>query len=166
MSRAYRLTIFIIILIWYRLSSALIQAIYRTCLAGDSETSCGLPDARGHHVGDPCSRVSFAAELCTNLAYNSIFCHRLWLYMLFFIKMKLSICSRSVVLNWFGLGTHVFPWSSSHDLLLYIKKKKKKKKYIYIYIYTHIYIQVHLNKLECRGKVHFSNSTQIVKLMY
>ncbi len=38
--------------------------------------------------------------------------------------------------------------------------------YIYIYIYS-IYIQVHLNKLECRGKVHyFSNSTQIVKLVY
>ncbi len=30
-----------------------------------------------------------------------------------------------------------------------------------------IYIQVHLNKLECRGKlIYFSNSTQIVKLMY
>ncbi len=29
------------------------------------------------------------------------------------------------------------------------------------------YIQVHLNKLESRGKVHlFSNSTQIVKLVY
>ncbi len=28
-------------------------------------------------------------------------------------------------------------------------------------------VQVHLNKLECRGKVHyFSNSTQIVKLVY
>ncbi len=27
-------------------------------------------------------------------------------------------------------------------------------------------IQVHLNKLECHGKVHFSNSTQIVKLVY
>ncbi len=27
-------------------------------------------------------------------------------------------------------------------------------------------IQVHLNKLECRGKVNFSNSTQIVKLVY
>ncbi len=27
-------------------------------------------------------------------------------------------------------------------------------------------IQVHLNKLECRGKVYFSNSTQIVKLVY
>ncbi len=27
-------------------------------------------------------------------------------------------------------------------------------------------IQVHLNKLECFGKVHFSNSTQIVKLAY
>ncbi len=26
-------------------------------------------------------------------------------------------------------------------------------------------IQVHLNKLECRGKVHLSNSTQIVKLV-
>ncbi len=29
-----------------------------------------------------------------------------------------------------------------------------------------INIQVHLNKLECRGKVNFSNSTQIVKLVY
>ncbi len=27
-------------------------------------------------------------------------------------------------------------------------------------------VQVHLNKLECHGKVNFSNSTQIVKLMY
>ncbi len=27
-------------------------------------------------------------------------------------------------------------------------------------------VQVHLNKLECREKVHFSNSTQIVKLVY
>ncbi len=27
-------------------------------------------------------------------------------------------------------------------------------------------IQVHLNKLECRGKVYFSNSTQILKLVY
>ncbi len=26
--------------------------------------------------------------------------------------------------------------------------------------------KMHLNKLECRGKVHFSNSTQIVKLVY
>ncbi len=24
---------------------------------------------------------------------------------------------RPVVLNWFGLGTHVFPWSSSHEPL-------------------------------------------------
>ncbi len=30
-----------------------------------------------------------------------------------------------------------------------------------------VHIQVHLNKLECRGKVNlFSNLTQIVKLMY
>ncbi len=30
-----------------------------------------------------------------------------------------------------------------------------------------IYIQVHLNKLVCRGKlIYFSNSTQIVKLVY
>ncbi len=28
------------------------------------------------------------------------------------------------------------------------------------------HIEVHLNKLECRGKVHFGNSTQIVKLVY
>ncbi len=27
-------------------------------------------------------------------------------------------------------------------------------------------IKAHLNKLECRGKVYFSNSTQIVKLVY
>ncbi len=26
--------------------------------------------------------------------------------------------------------------------------------------------QVHLNKLECPGKVYFSNSTQIVKLVF
>ncbi len=38
--------------------------------------------------------------------------------------------------------------------------------YIYIYIYTHTHTQVHLNKLECRGKVNFSNSTQIVELVY
>ncbi len=36
-----------------------------------------------------------------------------------------------------------------------------KRKYAW-----YIYIQVHLNKLECRGKVNFSNSTQIVKLVY
>ncbi len=30
----------------------------------------------------------------------------------------------------------------------------------------HLYLQVHLNKLKCRGKVNFSNSTQIVKLVY
>ncbi len=32
---------------------------------------------------------------------------------------------------------------------------------------SHLYLQVHLNKLECRGKfIYFSNSTQIVKLVY
>ncbi len=31
-------------------------------------------------------------------------------------------------------------------------------------VYIYIYIQGHLN--ECRGKVYFSNSTQIVKLVY
>ncbi len=39
----------------------LIQAIYRTCLAGDSETPCGLPSAREHHVGDPCA-IQYSAE--------------------------------------------------------------------------------------------------------
>ncbi len=32
----------------------------------------------------------------------------------------------------------------------------------YIYIYTHTYIQVHLNKLECRGKVKLAKISQHV----
>ncbi len=57
-------------------------------------------------------RVSFAAELSTKIVYNNVFVIDydyiyIYFYLLFFIKMKLSICSRSVILNWFGLGTPV-----------------------------------------------------------
>ncbi len=41
--------------------------------------------------------LSFAAELSTNLIYNSIFVidyDYIFFHLLFFIKMKLSICSR------------------------------------------------------------------------
>ncbi len=42
---------------------------------------------------------------------------------------------------------------------------------MYVCAYVCVYLQVHLNKLEWRGKVkfkkiNFSNSTQIVKLVY
>ncbi len=43
------------------------------------------------------SRVTFAAELSTNLVYNSIFVidyDYIFFHLLFFIKIKLSICSR------------------------------------------------------------------------
>ncbi len=57
------------------------------------------------------------------------------------------------------------------------KKKQNKKTVIRFCKYTYsVYTQVHLNKLECHGKVsvsfifksliYFSNSTQIVKLVY
>ncbi len=34
--------------------------------------------------------------------------------------------------------------------------------YIYIYTHTHTYIQVHLNKLECRGKVKLAKISQLL----
>ncbi len=49
--------------------------------------------------------------------------------------------------------SHLFKWENLHNW------------WLTKYFFAPLYIQVHLNKLECRGKV-FSNSTQIVKLMY
>ncbi len=48
-----------------------------------------------------------------------------------------------------------------------VVKKNKKRLNGFFMLPAGGDIQVHLNKLECRGKVHyFSNSTQIVKLVY
>ncbi len=63
--------------------------------------------------------------------------------------------------------SHLFKWENLHNwwltkyffapLYIYTYTYIYTHIYIYIYIYiythTHAYIQVHLNKLECRGKV-------------
>ncbi len=61
------------------------------------------------------------------------------------------------------LTVNVNEWISQRcvQVTFYPKSKEKNCLYIYIYIYIlkkkyiYIYTRVHLNKLECRGKVHF-----------
>ncbi len=55
-------------------------------------------------------------------------------------------------------------------MIVQIDSKEKKIQITEVKTKTEMlvtHLQVHLNKLECRGKlIYFSNSTQIVKLVY
>ncbi len=81
------------------------------------------------------------------LISNNIFCSMFWIYSIIpFVNVKMRSPS------------HILP----HKKHIHTHKKKIYRMYIYYNIihiinniYYYMYIQVHLNKLECREKVHF-----------
>ncbi len=84
-----------------------------------------------------------------------------------FTELSLASCT---YMHWYSDQTHSLSYCLAQLFLLlhcinYLKKKYIfYRNYIYIYIYIHMCISINLNVVE--KFIYFSNSNQIVKLVY